>query len=353
MKKLLKKHPRMIALLFGCAVLIFMFVCGEIACWLLNIGTIHKAMENGPSNIEIHDPTHYQDRDSFGIRHDTPGFHHVQAFHPKTIEPIFDIHHSTDQFRRRVTPVNPRSEREKFAIFMGCSFTYGYGVNGNETFPYYFGQAANEFTPYNYGFGGLGPFDFLAMLENYDFSSEIKSKNGVLVYLFIDPHIERTIGSLVCLLWMKNAVYYEEVSRGIFKRRGTFESGRFFTNIFYKLLLKSRLFKASGMDIPPAITKGHIALTARVIEAMNREFKKKYPKGTFYFVISPNSLYGPKVGSFLKTSGIQIIDFSNLFDSGGPQFRLRGDGHPSPLAYQLLGKALAERIAKDSSHIQN
>jgi hypothetical protein len=48
---------------------------------------------------------------------------------------IYEVDYTTDKFSRRVTPWHGSSQADKFALFFGCSFTFGQGVKDDETLP--------------------------------------------------------------------------------------------------------------------------------------------------------------------------------------------------------------------------
>jgi len=120
---------------------------------------------------------------------------------------IYQAIYSIDRFSRRITPV--KNKADKFLLFFGGSFTFGEGVNDNETLPYYVVKEANQYQPYNYGFHGYGPQEMLAKLESKNFASELTQKQGHLIYSFIDPHVERAAGSMyVYNGWGKDMPYF-------------------------------------------------------------------------------------------------------------------------------------------------
>jgi len=69
---------------------------------------------------------------------------------------VFDVVYNTDQFGRRITPsVNYDVENfKKFAIFLGCSFVWGVGVENNQTIPFEYSKIHPEYHVYNYGIPG-------------------------------------------------------------------------------------------------------------------------------------------------------------------------------------------------------
>ncbi|HOE27620.1 MAG: hypothetical protein IT574_11635 [Candidatus Aureabacteria bacterium] len=255
------------------------------------------------------------------------------------------MHYRIDEYGRRVSADTHPPKADKFILFYGCSFTYGFGVQDNETLPAYVGSLTAEYQPYNYGFGGFGPFDVLAKIETADFEHEVKEKNGISVYLFINGHIERLAGSMGTTRWSEGSfTYYEKDVSGVMVRKGTFESGRPWITRAYKILGRSRLLQRLRIDFPPRFTDAHGALLADTIEAMERGFKRHYPQGQFVMVIYPNSSMARLFLSKLAEKNIKVLDYTNLFDPELQEYKIRGERHPTALAYRTIARKLVEDL---------
>ena len=109
---------------------------------------------------------------------------------------IFNVTYSTDGYSRRMTPFKNAGRAEKFALFFGCSFAFGQGVQNEETLPSRVGELAPRYRPYNYGVIGYGPQQVLIKLEDPSLRSEIEESEGILVYTYIHDHVYRVIGTI-------------------------------------------------------------------------------------------------------------------------------------------------------------
>ena len=94
---------------------------------------------------------------------------------------LYSVAYSIGEDGYRITP-GRNEERNKFILFFGCSFTFGEGVNDNETMPYFVSSVASTHQVYNFGFCGYGPQQMLAKLTDDKILQEVKEKSGVLVY---------------------------------------------------------------------------------------------------------------------------------------------------------------------------
>ena len=89
-------------------------------------------------------------------------------------------------------------------VFFGGSNTFGEGVEDNQTMPFFFAAAAPDTAVYNYGFCGYGPQQMLALLEDHRIDPLIDGRDVIGVYLFIDAHVQRAVGSMVVVTTWAN-----------------------------------------------------------------------------------------------------------------------------------------------------
>ena len=98
----------------------------------------------------------------------------------------------------RLEPSIDYDSRKKSIITIGCSFTYGYGLEQNETLAYKLQQATNR-KVYNRGANGWGPQFVLKDIQTSKFFNEFKTeshddeivKPEYIIYTFIPDHVRR------------------------------------------------------------------------------------------------------------------------------------------------------------------
>lgn len=340
---------QLIAFGLGSIFVLSLMMMAELACRALDLGRYHTRFKLPTLALERDYPANYFVRNKFGVFQAPEGQYQVKCVRKADQRLIYDARYSIDEFGRRITPIASGAQPDRFAIFLGCSFTYGEGVNDNETMAYHFADKARSFQAYNYAFSGLAPFDILVKARHNNFLKQVPEKNGIVIYTFDDDNVRRTKGALSYLLWKNDAIYMREVRPGEFKRDGTFQKTMPGLVRYYPLLMKSSLFRALGLDIPIFIGKKDFALTARVVEAIYRTMRQWYPEHDFYFMIFPGSDYGRIVASCFREKEIRVVDLTDLYDSRQPQFSLcKEDGHPSALAHRLIGQALADSLSRES-----
>lgn len=270
----------------------------------------------------------------------------VSAIAKKNNTIIYKVTFTTDSHGRRVTPEKNSQPKDRSIMFFGSSFTFGDGVQDNETMPYYVAQHAPYCRAYNYGFFSYGPQHMLAALENSHITDEVKEHPVMLVYTFIDASINIAIGSMNVYNDMgENMPFYTLDADGNLVRKGTFSTGRPIISLMYKFLGKSKLLKSLHLDIP-RIRSQHIALTARIIEESRNRFRDRFGSSDFYVIFYPGSRYSRSLIPYLKKADIKYFDYSELFNLKDPQFYIEGDmhSHPSPRAYETI----ANQFIKDA-----
>ena len=255
---------------------------------------------------------------------------------------IYDRNYIIDTLGRRQVPnAHPDSTYHEFAMLAGCSYMFGYGLDDRQTLAFAI-DSISGVRPYTYAIAGQGPQHLLTTLKTNNLHAQIKESNGRLIYLFIDDHLPRLIGSRRLIkMWARDFPYFFWEDEEL-KRDGTFTTGRPITTAIYRILTQSAFIDLFDIDIPWSISDAHLKLTAKVFAASQQEFLNQYPNGDFLVVIGPNSKLAQRLVAQLKKEGVHYLDYSQLLDKEQPEFKLfRTEGHPNGLYYQRLAKELA------------
>lgn len=257
---------------------------------------------------------------------------------------IYEVLYEVDEYGRRVTPVDNPAGRTNFILFFGGSFTFGDGVAGHQTLPAQVGRLAPAYMPYNYGVPGYGTQQVMARLQIIEPEREVPEAQGMAVYSFICPHIDRVIGSLVV---QNNSgtymPYYTLDANDNLVRRGTLASGRPVASVVYAVLDISQIPKYFNLTIPRH-NNSHYHLTARIIQETARSFAQKFNNRPFYVLLFPGSgQCASALIPHLDEQGISYLDYSGLFNGAGPDLYLP-DGHPTARAYRLVAEALVQDL---------
>jgi hypothetical protein len=341
--------PLTLALL--CLAFVVLPATGRLALGsaLVTVGLIEGffALLNASQQPQVEtyvDPGYYQEQNDLGWA-PRPG---ITTRASKCVDgvPIYDVEYAIDDRGRRITPVASTQGRTRFVLFFGCSCTFGEGLAQTETLPFFVSKGAPRIMPYNYGFHGYGPQHLLARLESGSLRGEVEEREGDLVYLFIDSHVNRAIGSLAVYNgWAHSAPNYVIDASGEHVRRGTLTTGRPLTALAYSLLGSSQVLRHFRVEVPPVITDDHVEFTARIFARSAALFHEQFGPGRFVVVISPGSTLAGRLGSALERLGVESLDYSQLFDYQQPEYHLPEDWHPTAKANQVMAERLDADLA--------
>lgn len=269
---------------------------------------------------------------------------------------VYRVRYSIDEHHRRITPVEPPQARPCVALFFGCSFTFGMGVNDGETLAAQFGRATDCFLPINYGFSGYGPQSFWVKVQDPHLPQELPNKRGVAIYTFIYDHLNRLAGAPgVVATWGARLPWLEE-ENGRIVQRGLFSGRRPVFNWLLGMVWDLHLYRFVKNHLPQRTPDSNAIarqfdFTARVLIDAANKLHERLPDLRVCFVVFPGEVAGREMVTRLAGSPILCLDYADLpgLDSyaagelhiadGGPGY----PGHPSPLLYRIV----AERLARD------
>jgi hypothetical protein len=254
---------------------------------------------------------------------------------------IYEVVYSTDKNSRRNSPVDNPENRTNFILFFGGSYTFGDGVNDDETLPAYVGGFAPEYMPYNYGVPGYGTQQMLAKFQSGEIVEEIHEVQGIVIYNFICAHISRVIGaSNVVNVWGRFMPYYALDSNDRLVRKGDLVSDRPMLTILYAAVGVTQTAKYFNIRLP-RIRDEHIRLTVRVIEESARAFKEEFDSDAFYVLIYPEAGCSSII-PYLDQANVKYLDYSTLFTLEDEEL-WQPDRHPTAEAFKLV----AEKLTRD------
>ena len=256
---------------------------------------------------------------------------------------LYDYWYTTDEYHRRKTPADHPENRSRFALFFGCSFTWGEGVNDNQTLAAQFAALAPEYHPYNYGCSAYGPQQMYLMLQNTAFLEDIPQNRGIIVYTFIDHHVDRVAGPMRLVTgWGQNTPWISLEGERLV-HHGTFgQSDRPWRQGLFRLMNWSPTLILMQVDWPPERRAIDFAVTARIITESARLAQERFPESRFLVLFFSGAFYAERIKPYLDRAGVAYLDYSSLFmadGSEGPPKTL-ADGHPSPWAYQCVAGQL-------------
>ena len=252
---------------------------------------------------------------------------------------VYDAVYTISDQGVRVTKGDPSGDTW---LFMGCSLTFGVGVNDDETLPAYFsaelGYRANVV---NLGFHGYGPQQMLRSLETDRLRPLLHGLVKQVIYQGFWDHPRRAAGHVS---WDLYGPSYALSREGV-TYAGPFH-GRFsgFTlkvlskSDFFRFVLDRTLYRAD-------LSEDDIELYARILERSAQLAREKFSTGFTVLYWDADNDPSRRVLARLQKTALPILLVSAVIprvEWAGLEFP--GDGHPKPQAYRRLAVALAARF---------
>jgi hypothetical protein len=257
-------------------------------------------------------------------------------------ELIYDVVYTTDARGRRVSPVEDEG-REKFALFFGCSFTFGTGLEDADTIPSRFGYYAPEYRPYNYGIGASGPGHMWVKLKDPAFSHEIAEPSGAAFYVYLSFHKRRVAGTSPLLRFSAGgAPYFARGEKGEPEYLGTFASAAPFRLAWLLRLdrLQSWFRPKNELLFRPVDPD----LFCGIVDEARRAFLARYPSSAFTVIVHPDARpKDPIVGECLRPRGLSYLDLRERSAPKGA-LHLPVDGHPTALSADWVAAETAASL---------
>ncbi|HOV32449.1 MAG TPA: hypothetical protein PLX23_03700 [Candidatus Hydrogenedens sp.] len=271
-----------------------------------------------------------------------------------------------DKKGRRITPQNNDVEKNFNCLFFGCSFTFGTGVNDDQTMPFYFGQIHPECKIYNYGIPGGAPQEIYLQSCDNEIFDDIEEKPTIIIYTFISDHLRRLRGTVNLIFRAPNwvgclpnlAIVNDNlVYKGKFEETNPY----LFTlgNYLSKSFVIKKLFDLTQIDYPYPFTDSNYDFLLTLLLKTKEKLITYFPILDFILFVYPehcvNLATCPKLQYFVnqleqqKDITLILCDDDKMLQkylklrSDGKHIIL--DGHPSPESYKLF----AEWISKDLS----
>jgi hypothetical protein len=262
---------------------------------------------------------------------------------------VYHVQYSTDSYGRRISEElsDTLIKKDKHAVFIGCSYTFGEGLSYSSTTPSLFEQANLEYKSYNYGIRGGGPHQF-ALLFNDGINtinrSSIKETEGFALYTYYIDHMDRVYGSSNYYRWAPYSVpdVYVENDSLIVKRKSLLHL--FLCEAYNKI----RLLKPLGLRMEIPKTEKFQKRFAGIVDYMAKKYWEINPNGNFYVGVYPGSSYNLEWVPFLNPK-IKVIIVDNPADyfQNIDKYRILNDTHPTKKFNEYYIKEITKFIQEN------
>ncbi len=270
---------------------------------------------------------------------------------------LYDVLYTTDSRNHRITPYYPQAKVA--VVLVGCSFTFGNGINDEETFAYKLGKNLGpNYQVYNLGVPGTGPHRILSELENTQIHIFKQFNKALFYYVAIDDHMRRASGSAH---WDINGVFYK-IKDGFAERAGTFSDILPFyrKKPIHNWVTRSSLYnkihyRLDMLFAPYPDESSQLALQSAIMHSMQKNIKDKYANSSFRILLWP-----PNTDTTFKPllKDIPHVDLKTWFpnyDSEIEKYVISypEEVHPSAYANSIVADKLTQIVIKDAEAIKN
>lgn len=292
-----------------------------------------------------------------------PGFH---GHHYCRIndEEIYNAEYHIDAEGYRITPVEAADERSQAALFFGCSFTFGLGVEQDESLPAAFARKCRDFLPVNFGVPGYGPQHFWLQIQQERFKELVPREEGVILYGFIDHHIDRLMGQQQLLEDWGWVLPWLEISEKEVSLHGLMNDRIARGSVFLKFFKSLHLGQFVLNRLPLLHEKSYTDEEALqsltwLLQDIQRRLKDILPGYKLVVFSYPWTPESQKLGPYLERAGIPWLDYDAIYEDLGdhPKPYLFADvpgqqpwGHPKATLYADLATRLAEDLNCREGH---
>jgi hypothetical protein len=254
---------------------------------------------------------------------------------------VFDAEFNTEDSGWRVTPRHP--EADKAVVFFGCSYTFGFGLNDNESLPYKLGELlGGQYQTFNFGNNGYGANQMLAQIENgYLDDIAERYKEVSVFFLTIYGHEERAAGvANFSPISHKGPGYEIENGRAVYKGQFADRLKGLKKAVHEALsgsLTYAKLIAPRKRDIK-RYRKLHVAI---MVEA-DRYLRERYGIPLVVLVWP-----GSPVRETLLEKGVIALEASAFlpdWEHRQDEYMMRHDNHPNAKGVERLALGLADLV---------
>ena len=188
---------------------------------------------------------------------------------------FIDIVYTIDEHGLRRTPSAENSEATETVVFLGCSFTYGEGVEDDETLPAQVAARVPRAKVLNFGYSGYGPHQMLANLESGRVEELCPNPPRRMIFQMIPDHVRRIRGWVD---FQPHAPRYV-LQEGRARREGNLDDS-WWSRVVKRYLWKSKIF--NRIVAPRLVGQVDLDLAAALVLQSAEEVSRRFPGCEFH-----------------------------------------------------------------------
>lgn len=257
-------------------------------------------------------------------------------------ESRYDVIYTTGPYGLRIGPPESPADPASCALFLGCSFTFGEGVNDEEAMPYVAGVVSGgDYRIRNFGFLGYGPHNMLAAIETGWVEQAANCQPKYAIYWAQLHHVLRAAGKWS---WDTNGPRYRLRENGTVVRDGNFESSRSaFGDTSEVATLVTRIRDSAG------IAPEDIELFFAIVRESRAALERLYPGIEFHVLYWDTERDPEALRKGWKRYGFHVHRLSQILPDWSDRkslYQQPDDSHPNARADELIGRYVANEILR-------
>jgi hypothetical protein len=258
---------------------------------------------------------------------------------------IYDVVYSIGEDGFRITKLTNHTAQIHINFF-GCSFTFGEGLNDNETLPHFVHSIDNNASVKNYGMHGYGVHQALRILES------TRDTRGNINFLLTAPwHAER---SACHQAFNQGSPKYAFADDGRLTLDGTCPPPSDINSLRNRIFSHSNIYWQVTKLIQERRQDGEIDLYLAIIDRMNTLSHARHQRFIVGFIKADNAWFSGrysnrKIMDHLTEMGIDVIDLTLApsVDKLSRDYYIHPlDAHPSARANEARAKLLKQYLEK-------
>lgn len=258
-------------------------------------------------------------------------------------EVFYDVTYTLDNRHVRISRAEPENKTLKNFIAVGCSFTFGVGVNDSETITGQLAQKVKNYNFYNLGVPGGGLTEMLDDIYYKDRLVNLNKNGGVVVYYYWRDHFRRYFKNIDTPL--KERVYYE-IENEKLKRTQPYLDAADWQNNLQSSIEKSYFLRHINFG------EDNFSLERQnkfvnYLSFVQKFYKENYNLDFYVFFLEPANTPSKYFLDSLSLQKIKYIRFQRLLDVfDAHQFVIGGDGHYNPKGLFMFSELSRLEIKK-------
>jgi hypothetical protein len=294
--------------------------------------------------------------DGYGYEDDVLGFVPVKGVRARSSKKeggklLYDVTYSIDSSGLREPP--PVIGKPSACIlFFGDSFTFGEGLQDQETLPYQVGlQSGGRIRTYNFGFHGYGPNQMLSAIEHGVVRDRVECKPDFAIYQAIPDHAARVAGKVP---YARHSPRYRLERDGSVRYAGHFDDEETQSRRRMEAQLsKSAIYRWLRNVLRPAVSADDLRLMLGIVRSAKEQLAHGYPGIQFHVILWMNRDEERPAYKELRRGLSEMNIPLHLVEEILPGYRPGAskyvlsaiDRHPSALTNRMLAAYVVNRIA--------